>query len=71
MQLISLQVKLWLTFNEPFVTCWLGYGIAVHAPGKSQKPGIDPYICAHNIIRSHAKAWHTYDDKYRESQRGT
>lgn len=64
------QVPLWITFNEPFVVCWLGYGIGNHAPGKNDAPGVDPYKCAHNIIKSHAKAWHTYNDTYRAAQMG-
>ena len=69
-QSLVLQVKLWLTFNEPWVVCWVGYGVGAHAPGKKDQPGEDPYKCAHNVIKSHAKAWHTYDRKYRSAQNG-
>ncbi len=27
------RVKLWITFNEPFVSCMHGYGYGSHAPG--------------------------------------
>ena len=67
---LVLQVQLWLTFNEPWVFCWQGYGSGSKAPGKKDKPGEDPYKCAHNVLKSHAKAWHTYDSKYRAAQNG-
>ena len=67
---LVLQVRLWLTFNEPWVFCWQGYGSGSKAPGKKDKPGEDPYKCAHNVLKSHAKAWHTYDSKYRAAQNG-
>ncbi|CAH1801974.1 unnamed protein product [Owenia fusiformis] len=63
------KVDLWLTFNEPFVVCWLGYGVGAHAPG-IKEAGTSTYECAHTIIKSHAKAWHTYDTKYRATQKG-
>ncbi len=27
------RVKQWSTFNEPYCSSWLGYGVGVHAPG--------------------------------------
>ncbi|XP_064642636.1 lactase/phlorizin hydrolase-like isoform X2 [Lineus longissimus] len=63
------RVKMWITFNEPFVTCWLGYGIGIHAPGIRQ-PGEASYKCAHTILKSHAKAWRLYDSTFRSSQNG-
>nr|XP_039253969.1 uncharacterized protein LOC120331019 [Styela clava] len=64
------RVKFWITFNEPYVICWLGYGIGVFAPGDSTAPGEMPYKTAHNLIKAHARAFHTYDEKYRTSQNG-
>jgi beta-glucosidase len=29
------EVRLWITFNEPWVAAWLGYGTGIHAPGKT------------------------------------
>ncbi|XP_052799795.1 lactase/phlorizin hydrolase-like [Mya arenaria] len=63
------RVPLWITFNEAFVVSWLGYGIGVFAPGVS-KPGDGVYRVAHNIIRSHVKAYHTYDDHFRHRYHG-
>ena len=66
-----LQAKMWLTFNEPYVFIWLGYGTAVHAPGINSDPGRLPYIVTHNVIRAHSHAWHLYDDEFRSTQKGT
>ncbi|KAK3084655.1 hypothetical protein FSP39_017015 [Pinctada imbricata] len=63
------RVKLWITYNEAFVVSWLGYGIGVFAPGvSSADTGV--YKVAHNIIRSHVKAYHTYDDHFRSKYHG-
>ncbi|XP_033115908.1 lactase-like protein [Anneissia japonica] len=63
------RVKFWITFNEPWIVSLLGYGAGTWPPGITE-PGTTVYIVTHNIIKSHAKAWHTYDDNYRESQDG-
>jgi len=63
------RVKLWLTFNEPWVVSYLGHGNAVFAPG-IYGPDIITYIVTHNIIKSHAAAWHTYDQQFRATQNG-
>ena len=69
--LLLLQVKYWLTHNEPFETCWSAYGLGEDAPGYKDHPGTYPYICTHNIIKSHAAVWHLYDTQFRSSQTGT
>lgn len=63
------QVKLWITFNEPFVVSWLGYGIAVMAPGVYD-PGVGVYQVTHHIIKSHVKAYHIYNDQFRSRYNG-
>uniref|UniRef100_A0A3Q1CE96 Lactase n=1 Tax=Amphiprion ocellaris TaxID=80972 RepID=A0A3Q1CE96_AMPOC len=63
------RVKLWMTINQPHSIAWLGYGLGT-IPPSIKNPGIAPYIVAHNLIKAHAKAYHTYDDKYRTSQGG-
>ncbi|XP_044265974.1 myrosinase 1-like [Tribolium madens] len=63
------QVKYWMTFNEAKQTCQLGYGYGVFAPG-IQSNGIDSYKCAHTVIKSHAKAYHIYDEEFRKTQNG-
>ncbi|CAG5865922.1 unnamed protein product [Menidia menidia] len=64
------RVKLWITFNEPYIISVLGHVTGAHAPGDSSRPDLHPYIVAHNIIKSHAEAYHVYNDKYRPKQNG-
>ncbi|XP_062389585.1 lactase/phlorizin hydrolase-like [Sardina pilchardus] len=64
------KVKFWITFNEPWIVAAIGYGYGTFAPGISDRPGTGPYIVTHNIIKSHAEAWHVYNDKYRAKQGG-
>uniref|UniRef100_A0A3B3ZR38 Lactase n=1 Tax=Periophthalmus magnuspinnatus TaxID=409849 RepID=A0A3B3ZR38_9GOBI len=60
------KVKRWITFNEPYIVANLGYGYGNFAPD----PGVIPYVVAHHLIKSHAEAWHLYNDKYRAAQGG-
>lgn len=62
-------MKLWISFNEPWIVSWLGYGVSTFAPAK-WGPGTNTYIVSHNLIKSHAKAFHTYNDTYRATQNG-
>ena len=69
-------MKHWLTLNEPITVTTAGYLSGGHAPGrcsmeseKCLKSGggnnsTEPYIAAHNMILSHAKAVQTYRKKY-------
>ncbi|KAJ8943036.1 hypothetical protein NQ318_022580 [Aromia moschata] len=68
-ELFGDQVKYWLTFNEPKQTCEQGYGSGEKAPF-IQSHGIGEYLCTHNLLRAHAKAWHIYDEEFRASQNG-
>ncbi|GCC31093.1 hypothetical protein chiPu_0009549 [Chiloscyllium punctatum] len=63
------RVKYWITFNEPWVVSYAGYGTGQHAPGISD-PAIASYKVAHSIIKAHANAWHIYDKNYRAQQHG-
>ncbi|KAF7660856.1 hypothetical protein LDENG_00274200 [Lucifuga dentata] len=63
------RVKFWITFNQPHTIAWSGYGLG-QIPPNIIKPGDAPYRVAHNLIKAHAKAYHTYDEKYRKSQGG-
>ncbi|XP_070693897.1 lactase/phlorizin hydrolase-like [Pempheris klunzingeri] len=63
------RVKFWMTFNQPHTIAWSGYGLG-EIPPNVKNPGTAPYAVAHNLIKAHAKAYHTYDDKYRKSQGG-
>ena len=59
---------MWLTFNETWVFVCEGYEFGGMAPGIQGK-GVSLYKCGHNVIRSHARAWHTYDQNFRQSQK--
>ncbi|XP_069010889.1 lactase/phlorizin hydrolase [Embiotoca jacksoni] len=63
------RVKFWMTFNQPHTIAWSGYGLG-QIPPNVKNPGTAPYRVAHNLIKAHAMAYHTYDDKYRKSQGG-
>ncbi|CAG0918060.1 unnamed protein product [Notodromas monacha] len=57
------RVNLWITFNEPWVFCVLGYGTGEHAPGEKDLAW-NPYTCTHNVLKSHARAYHRYHDEF-------
>ncbi|XP_015240203.1 PREDICTED: lactase-phlorizin hydrolase [Cyprinodon variegatus] len=63
------RVKFWMTMNDPQGIAWLGYGSGT-IPPNIVKPGTAPYQVAHNLIKAHALAYHTYDEKHRSSQKG-
>lgn len=62
-------VKHWMTFNEPFNTCENGYGVAIAAPGILGE-ATQPYLCAHTILQSHARAYRLYEREFKEQQQG-
>ncbi len=47
---VLIQVKRWITLNEPWVTAVQGHAFGDHAPG-IKAPGILDYVAAHNQIR--------------------
>lgn len=57
------RVKHWITFNEPAEFCVQGYGTDNHAPGLNAY-GIGEYLCAHNVLKSHALAYRLYKNVY-------
>ncbi|XP_018573473.1 myrosinase 1-like isoform X1 [Anoplophora glabripennis] len=61
-ELFGDDVKYWLTFNEPKQIC-------PPIPG-TPSPGIGEYICAHHILKAHARVWHTYDQEFKATQNG-
>ena len=63
------RVKFWMTFNEPTYQAWLGYGSGEFPPNVND-PGWGPYRIGHTIIKAHARVYHTYDEKYRQEQKG-
>ncbi|XP_053314306.1 cytosolic beta-glucosidase-like [Spea bombifrons] len=63
------RVKFWITINEPHVVAKLGYEEGLFAPGKKE-PGLGAYRAAHNMLKAHAKAWHTYKNDFKNKQKG-
>jgi len=63
------RIKYWITFNEPIVFVFLGYGNGLHAPG-IKRPLDDAMRAGHTVIRAHARAYHMYDKEFRPSQNG-
>ncbi|CAL8356342.1 unnamed protein product [Lota lota] len=63
------RVKYWITFNNPWSVAVEGYETGEHAPGLKMR-GTGAYRTAHNIIKAHAKVWHTYDTQWRGKQKG-
>ena len=48
------RVKHWITINEPWVICHLGYGVGEHAPGlKSIRHSL---LAAHHVLLAHGAA---------------
>lgn len=63
------RVKFWITFNEPPQICHDGYGSYVKAP-LVNATDIGTYICAKNLVMSHARAYHLYNNEFRTQQGG-
>ncbi|XP_077982792.1 cytosolic beta-glucosidase-like isoform X2 [Glandiceps talaboti] len=63
------RVKMWITLNEPLISSKMGYELGIHAPGV-QHQGSSIYRVGHNMLKAHSKAWHTYNSKYRNTQKG-
>ena len=67
--LVLLQVKYWITFNEP-LTFTGGYESSnAHAPAIDAQ-GYGRYLAAHTLIKAHARTYHLYDDEFRADQQG-
>jgi beta-glucosidase/6-phospho-beta-glucosidase/beta-galactosidase len=57
-ELFDARVSMWITFNEPWCICALGYCSGAHAPGRNRDPGREPYTAAHHLLLAHAKVAH-------------
>ncbi|CAL8264013.1 unnamed protein product [Lota lota] len=64
------EVKHWLTMHNPYLVAVQGYRTGLHAPGEKGEDLSVPLMVAHNLIKAHAKAWHTYNTQFRPTQRG-
>src|SRR5918992_3969674 len=45
------RVGTWMTLNEPWVAAILGYGVGVHAPGRTSAP--DAFRACHHLLLAH------------------
>lgn len=63
------QVKFWITFNEPTVFAFLGYGVGKHAPG-IKDPLNSPFKVGHNVIKAHALTYKLYNEEFRQENQG-
>ncbi|XP_032883034.1 LOW QUALITY PROTEIN: beta-klotho [Amblyraja radiata] len=63
------RVKFWITIHNPFLIAWHGYKTGNYPPGQRNNLAA-MYTVGHNMIKAHAKVWHTYDKQFRKSQKG-
>ncbi|XP_014217971.1 myrosinase 1-like, partial [Copidosoma floridanum] len=63
------KVKFFTTINEPHAICRDGYKTGSQAPGYRLGATAE-YICGHNILKAHARAYHIYNDEFRAEQGG-
>ncbi|XP_012864654.1 PREDICTED: cytosolic beta-glucosidase isoform X1 [Dipodomys ordii] len=63
------RVKKWITINEPNTLAVLAYDMGIFAPGVPHI-GSGGYQAAHNLIKAHARSWHSYDSLFRKEQKG-
>ncbi|KAJ2953849.1 hypothetical protein O0L34_g1480 [Tuta absoluta] len=68
-ELFGDRVKNWITINEPHEVCYHGYSSASLAPLYTYG-GYADYMCAKNLLLSHANAFHIYDNEFRPTQGG-
>lgn len=72
------RVKRWITINEPWTYCLMGYGMGAFAPGRCSdrsrcakgNTSIESYIAAHNSLNAHAAVVELYRSKYQAVQKG-
>ena len=63
------RVKQWITINEPNIFAVMAYEFDVFPPGVPHV-GTKAYQAAHNLIKAHARSWHSHDSLFRKEQKG-
>jgi beta-glucosidase len=48
------RVQNWITQNEPWVAAWLGYGLGLHAPGRTDTAAA--LAAGHHLLLAHGRA---------------
>lgn len=61
---VYLQVRYWITHNEPWVISYILYG------DDSGRGAENCYLAAHNLNKAHAKIYHLYRNQYKDKQQG-
>lgn len=61
------RIKQWITINEPNMLALVVYDLDVFPPGVPHL-GTGGYQAAHNLIKAHARSWHSYDSLFRKEQ---
>ncbi len=64
------KVKHWATFNEPWVSCILGYNLGSVAPGRTSAASTQPWIAGHNILIAHGRAAKLYREAFKVQDSG-
>lgn len=72
------KVKHWITFNEPYCSCVLGYNTGFFAPGHTSdrsKSAVgdsarEPWTAGHNILLAHGRAVKAYREDFKPTQGG-
>lgn len=67
------KVKWWISFNEPFCSAGLGYGIGKHAPGRTSDRAVndegnsstEPWIVGHNILCAHGATAKLFREEFK------
>ncbi|WP_062317729.1 glycoside hydrolase family 1 protein [Demequina maris] len=49
------DIDVWATFNEPWVSSFVGYGAGAHAPGHADD--VEGLTAAHHLLLAHARAY--------------
>ncbi|XP_033317128.1 myrosinase 1 [Bombus bifarius] len=63
------KVKKFIPINEPIALCKNGYSLGIHAPGKTLH-GFGEYLCMHNVLKSHARAYRIYESEFKKNYGG-
>jgi len=65
---VTMQVKWWITFNEPMETC-KGYAYEGYAPYlRLNTTGL--YLAGHTQLVAHGKVYRMYEDAFKSEQKG-
>uniref|UniRef100_A0A7S4RGS9 beta-glucosidase n=1 Tax=Ditylum brightwellii TaxID=49249 RepID=A0A7S4RGS9_9STRA len=58
------KVKHWVTINESWTIAVNGYASGVHAPGRFQRPDVEPYVVGHHLLLAHAQVVKLYRTEF-------